>query len=355
MWQNRVKQFGIEAKTLVPVKNLLDSDFWPEDFVVRVSPLEEQEQEVLLDSQQSQQQTPAASVSVVPDEEAVQSKGFIVKKIDSAIAKPQRLGIVKKVDAAARTCVVRWMDREVMKEVQVEGRKRKRWEGETEEVSFYEIMCHPDFTYSVGTVVLRLPSQGEVVELPAPAEVRGDGDGVGGEGVDDASEVPEMGGKIVSRPPSKNKKRGKKKGNQQQQQRRGGELLFEIEEPGDSEEEEEEDDVPPSKNQRKKAQRRKSKNEQQQQQGTRKEKEKDVNKEKEKEKETNKEKEKEKEEENVANNKDMKGKDASKPAGPARHGWVGQITKIKGGQLQILWADKKVSWLDPDAVYALDR
>jgi len=346
MWQNRVIQRAIEAKSLVPVKNLLDSDFWPEDFVVRVKPLEEEEATTtsLSQTQQLQQQDP------VVDVEAVEGKGFVVKKIDSTLSKAQRLGIIKRVDAAGRTCVVRWMDREVVKgEVVEEGRKRKRWEGEVEEVSFYEIMCHPDFTYSVGTVVLRLPSaQGEGVDtnssssnVEAAATEGGEAASEGERGVEEDSWGSEP-GKIVSRPPAaKNKKRNaKKKGgynnnNTQHPQQRQGEMLFQIEEPGDDEEEHGGGGV--SKNQRKKAQRR-NKNEQ-----GKGEKEKGTANEKEKEKETEQEKERAEEPQK------------RKPLGPPRHGWVGQITKIKGGQLQILWADKKTSWLDPDAVYALDR
>ena len=342
MWQNRVIQRAIEAKSLVPVKNLLDSDFWPEDFVVRVKPLEEEEATTtsLSQTQQLQQQDP------VVDVEAVEGKGFVVKKIDSTLSKAQRLGIIKRVDAAGRTCVVRWMDREVVKgEVVEEGRKRKRWEGEVEEVSFYEIMCHPDFTYSVGTVVLRLPSaQGEGVDTNSSStygEVASEGGEAASEGEREVEEDPwgNETGKIVSRPPTaKNKKKSaKRKGgynniNTQHPQHRQGEMLFQIEEPGDDEEEH---GGGISKNQRKKAQRR-NKNKNEQGKG-----EKEKGTANEKEKETEKEKEEEPQK--------------RKPVGPPRHGWVGQITKIKGGQLQILWADKKTSWLDPDAVYALDR
>jgi len=72
----------------------------------------------------------------------------------------RRLGVVKKVDAAARTCVVRWLSGLSGTETEPAepGAERKEKEEDEEEVSFYQIMVHPDFKYRLGNVALRLPS-----------------------------------------------------------------------------------------------------------------------------------------------------------------------------------------------------
>lgn len=90
-----------------------------------------------------------------------------------------RLGIVKKVESAARTCVVRWLtgqrtkagekaesenESEKTEEEEEESATKNEDEGEEEEVSFYQIMVHPDFKYRLGDLVLKLPGTGEQQE-----------------------------------------------------------------------------------------------------------------------------------------------------------------------------------------------
>jgi hypothetical protein len=91
------------------------------------------------------------------------------------VAAKSRLGIVKKVDSAARTCVVRWLtgqhtkasekaesesENEKVEVEEEESAAKNEDEGEEEEVSFYQIMIHPDFKYRLGDLVLKLPGTG---------------------------------------------------------------------------------------------------------------------------------------------------------------------------------------------------
>jgi hypothetical protein len=95
------------------------------------------------------------------------------------VAAKSRLGIVKKVDSVARTCVVRWLtgqhtkasekaesenESEKAEEEEEESATKNEDEGEEEEVSFYQIMVHPDFKYRLGDLVLKLPGTGEQQE-----------------------------------------------------------------------------------------------------------------------------------------------------------------------------------------------
>lgn len=114
----------MRAIDLVPVQHVLHADFWPEDFVV--------------------------------------------EKGESA---QDRVGVVKRVIASARTCEVMWLPKEkekeknkVEKDEKEESEKKENNEKgekeekkiETEEVSMYAIESHPDFSYRLGSIVVRL-------------------------------------------------------------------------------------------------------------------------------------------------------------------------------------------------------
>lgn len=62
---------------------------------------------------------------------------------------PRRVGIVKSVDAKQRTATVRWL--------KIVQRPEEPREFESEEVvSVYELVEHPDYSYCLGDVVIRL-------------------------------------------------------------------------------------------------------------------------------------------------------------------------------------------------------
>jgi hypothetical protein len=106
-WQDGTMTKGMRATDLVPVQHVLHADFWPEDFVI--------------------------------------AKGE---------GAHDRLGVVKRVIADARTCDVMWLPKE--KDSQEEMGDTASKEPETEEVSMYAIDSHPDFSYRLGCIVLRL-------------------------------------------------------------------------------------------------------------------------------------------------------------------------------------------------------
>lgn len=70
-----------------------------------------------------------------------------------------RLGIIKKVDSAGRTCIVRWLNDAEGDDKGKDKEKEINEEEEGEEVSFYQIMIHSDFKYRLGDVLLRLPKE----------------------------------------------------------------------------------------------------------------------------------------------------------------------------------------------------
>jgi hypothetical protein len=166
LWQDASWEEGIESVSLIPVKDLLDSDFWPDDFVQEVG--ESMQMQILENATEGD----VVNVDEVSGKATSLSKMMANIMLDGASVdesvravqlsrrRGHRLGIIRKVDAAARTCVVRWLAEEVGEQ------EAKRDEGETsgkdkgkekeEEVSFYSIMLHPDFKYRVGDIVLRL-------------------------------------------------------------------------------------------------------------------------------------------------------------------------------------------------------
>lgn len=108
VWQNGLLQTGIDSHTLSPVSHVSDHDFWPEQFVL----------------------------------ERVISE-------DVVVTGRERLGIVKKVNAREQTVKVKWTIPDHEKVAACTGTS-------TEEiVSAYELIDHPDFSYSMGEIVFR--------------------------------------------------------------------------------------------------------------------------------------------------------------------------------------------------------
>lgn len=99
-WQDGTISTEVPTKDLVPVENILDEDFWPEDFVL---------------------------------EKADQKK----------------LGVILKVTAKERTCKVLWLDG-TKPEVELE---------EVEDIPIYSLMGHPDFAFGMSDVVVLLPKE----------------------------------------------------------------------------------------------------------------------------------------------------------------------------------------------------
>jgi ubiquitin-conjugating enzyme E2 O len=106
MWQNGSVSVGLDPRTLAPISNLGDHDFWPDQFVL---------------------------------EKAIASEVAYTTTF-------QRVGVVERVDAAERTVTVKW------------GRNQGGFAGDANEetVSAYELVEHPDFSFCVGEVVVRL-------------------------------------------------------------------------------------------------------------------------------------------------------------------------------------------------------
>ncbi|KAJ6794881.1 putative ubiquitin-conjugating enzyme E2 24 [Iris pallida] len=109
VWQNGLLQTGIDSHTLSPVAHVSDHDFWPEQFVLE---------------------------KVVSEDAVVTSR--------------ERLGIVKNVNAQEQTVKVKWILPEHEKVAGFTGNSSE------EIVSAYELIDHPDFSYSMGEIVFRL-------------------------------------------------------------------------------------------------------------------------------------------------------------------------------------------------------
>ncbi|KAL2611996.1 hypothetical protein R1flu_023688 [Riccia fluitans] len=107
LWQDGTVSRGLEALSLIPVDHLGDHDFWPQQYVL---------------------------------ERGTDGEGFDTE--------PRRVGVVKTVDAKERTAVVRWLKGQ---------RPEEPREFESQEiVSVYELAEHPDYTYCLGDIVIRL-------------------------------------------------------------------------------------------------------------------------------------------------------------------------------------------------------
>lgn len=113
-WQDGAMTQGMRSTDLVPVQHVLHADYWPEDFVV--------------------------------------DKGGEWGEAQN------RVGVVKRVIANARTCEVMWLpkEKEGEKKGEEEEKGNEKEEGVTEEVSMYALDSHPDFSYRLGCIVLRL-------------------------------------------------------------------------------------------------------------------------------------------------------------------------------------------------------
>ncbi|KAH9291898.1 hypothetical protein KI387_042915 [Taxus chinensis] len=110
IWQDGTHSFCSDSRTLFPVDNLGDHDFWPEQYV--------------------------------------QEKGQDEDVVSSDF---RRIGVVKSVDSKERTVRVKWL-----KHMQ---RPEDPHEFDKEEVvSVYELAEHPDYSYCIGDIVILLPS-----------------------------------------------------------------------------------------------------------------------------------------------------------------------------------------------------
>ncbi|KAL3522275.1 hypothetical protein ACH5RR_015109 [Cinchona calisaya] len=109
VWQDGSHSVGLDSNSLLPVSIVDAHDFWPEQFVLE--------------------------------------KGMCD---DSSVPSFQRWGIVKSVDAKERTVKVKWSA------VSVDQPTNIKLEQMEEIVSAYELVEHPDYSYSLGDVVFML-------------------------------------------------------------------------------------------------------------------------------------------------------------------------------------------------------
>lgn len=115
MWQDGNLKLGLDSQSLVPVDNVGDHDFWPEQFVLE--------------------------------------KGTYN---NVHVSTGQRLGIVKSVDAIERTVKVKWMTPDQNQTV------------DEETVSAYELIEHPDYAFCLGDVVFRFLPDSKNLEASLP-------------------------------------------------------------------------------------------------------------------------------------------------------------------------------------------
>lgn len=190
MWQDATREEGVPSVSLTPLHDLLDADFWPQDFVqevVEIQPTdaENDERDIVTGKTNSlrkvMERLHLSSAGAAEDQPAAAAEAETTPtptdedQSAAPVAAKSRLGIVKKVDSAARTCVVRWLtgqhtkasekaesenENEKMEVEEEESAAKNEDEGEEEEVSFYQIMIHPDFKYRLGDLVLKLPGTG---------------------------------------------------------------------------------------------------------------------------------------------------------------------------------------------------
>eukprot|EP01018_Ginkgo_biloba_P023413 Gb_01294 [translate_table: standard] len=110
VWQDGTQSFCLDSRTLFPVDNLGDHDFWPEQYVLEKG----------------------------SDEDGVHSDA-------------RRVGVVKSVDSKERMVRVKW--------IKPTGRPEYSREFDKEEVvSVYELVEHPDYSFRLGDIVIRLSS-----------------------------------------------------------------------------------------------------------------------------------------------------------------------------------------------------
>ncbi|CAK9218949.1 unnamed protein product [Sphagnum troendelagicum] len=109
LWQDGTQSNQVSACSLIPVDHLGDHDFWPERYVLE--------------------------------------RGSDGEGLENEV---RRVGVVKSVDAKQRTAFVRWLK-------PVDRPEQLREFDREETVSVYELLEHPDYTYCLGDVVIRLP------------------------------------------------------------------------------------------------------------------------------------------------------------------------------------------------------
>ncbi|WVZ72062.1 hypothetical protein U9M48_020578 [Paspalum notatum var. saurae] len=116
LWQDRAKECGVTSTSLVPIHSPNDHEFFPEQYVV----------------------------------------DKVTNDVDGSSG-PKRMGLVKSVNAKDRTASVSWfkpsLHPEEPKEIEC-----------NEIVSAYELDGHPDYDYSYGAVVARLPSVSPMIK-----------------------------------------------------------------------------------------------------------------------------------------------------------------------------------------------
>ncbi|KAK8957929.1 putative ubiquitin-conjugating enzyme E2 24 [Platanthera zijinensis] len=116
LWQNGQVSVGVEPETLLPVSNIGDHDFWPGQFVMEK----------------------------VACGDAHQSNARI-------------LGVVKSVESLEQIVTVKWIASELG--------QTDNFTGDMEEiVSAYELVEHPDASFSVGDIVTRFQNCGNFEE-----------------------------------------------------------------------------------------------------------------------------------------------------------------------------------------------
>ncbi|GAB2298676.1 hypothetical protein Dimus_032747 [Dionaea muscipula] len=123
MWQDDSRSFGLDSHSLLPTGIVNAHDFFPQQFVLEKNKFE-----------------------------------------DMKVSASQRWGLVQSLDANERTAKVRWM---LIDENTTDS---DEWMEET--VSAYELIEHPDFSYSLGDIVFSLKDSHSVNQ----ADVLGTGD-----------------------------------------------------------------------------------------------------------------------------------------------------------------------------------
>lgn len=118
IWQDGTRTCSVDSRTLIPIDNLGDYDFFPGQYVLE---------------------------KVSDDDGEASNSG--------------RIGVVKTVDSKERTARVTWL-----KPVDCPEDARK-FDGE-ELVSVYELAEHPDYSYFIGDIVIRLSPISEATEVP---------------------------------------------------------------------------------------------------------------------------------------------------------------------------------------------
>ncbi|XP_058101031.1 probable ubiquitin-conjugating enzyme E2 24 [Magnolia sinica] len=124
VWQDGSHSFSVDSQTLIPVDNVGDHDFWPDQFVLEKGTYD-----------------------------------------NDHVSTGQRFGIVKSVDAKERTVKVKWTTPRT---------NRTAEEFNEEIVSAYELIEHPDYSYCLGDVVFRLEASLHVTQTEGQTQSQED-------------------------------------------------------------------------------------------------------------------------------------------------------------------------------------